>query len=35
MALVTTFMTSPRVEWVYPARLMVVERVDVSSRQVA
>ncbi len=35
MALVTTFMTSPQLEWVYPARLRVVERVDVSSRQVA
>jgi len=25
MALVTTFMTSPLLEWVYPAKLMVVE----------
>src|SRR5688572_586023 len=25
MALVTTFMTSPLLEWVYPARLMAVE----------
>lgn len=25
MALVTTFMTSPLLEWIYPARLMVVE----------
>jgi Kef-type K+ transport system membrane component KefB len=34
MALVTTFMTSPLLEWVYPRRLMVVEG-DAASQEVA
>lgn len=35
MALVTTFMTSPLLEWVYPSRLRAVEEKEASSRQVA
>jgi Kef-type K+ transport system membrane component KefB len=35
MALVTTFMTSPLLEWVYPARLMLVEEEVEEARQVA
>jgi Kef-type K+ transport system membrane component KefB len=36
MALVTTFMTSPLLEWVYPARLMVVQETHTAAaRQVA
>ena len=34
MALVTTFMTSPLLEWVYPSRLMVVEG-DGAARELA
>src|SRR6185312_1047156 len=32
MALVTTFMTTPLLEWVYPARLMVLERGPVPAK---
>jgi Kef-type K+ transport system membrane component KefB len=35
MALVTTFMTSPLLEWIYPLRLRTVEEKDQASRQVA
>jgi Kef-type K+ transport system membrane component KefB len=35
MALVTTFMTSPLLEWVYPTRFMVVESEAGASRHVA
>lgn len=36
MALVTTFMTSPLLEWVYPAKLTVVESEErVQGRAVA
>jgi Kef-type K+ transport system membrane component KefB len=35
MALVTTFMTSPLLEWVYPTRFMVVESESGASRHVA
>jgi len=35
MALVTTFMTSPLLEWVYPARLILVEADAAASREVA
>jgi Kef-type K+ transport system membrane component KefB len=35
MALVTTFMTSPLLEWVYPAKLMLVEEDLKAARQVA
>lgn len=36
MALVTTFMTSPLLEWVYPAKLMVVEdETELEAQQVA
>ena len=35
MALVTTFMTSPLLEWVYPARLILVEAEAAASREVA
>jgi Kef-type K+ transport system membrane component KefB len=35
MALVTTFMTSPLLEWVYPTRLMVIEREELAAEHVA
>jgi len=35
MALVTTFMTSPLLEWVYPARLMVVGDGEDGAGQIA
>jgi Kef-type K+ transport system membrane component KefB len=35
MALVTTFMTSPLLEWVYPANLILVEGDTAASREVA
>jgi Kef-type K+ transport system membrane component KefB len=35
MALVTTFMTSPLLEWVYPTKLMVVERENLPAQHVA
>jgi Kef-type K+ transport system membrane component KefB len=33
MALVTTFMTSPLLEWVYPTHLMVAEKLSVIGGQ--
>jgi Kef-type K+ transport system membrane component KefB len=35
MALVTTFMTSPLLEWVYPAKLMLVEEDAEAAREIA
>jgi len=35
MALVTTFMTSPLLEWIHPTRLMLVEEDANAARQVA
>ena len=35
MALVTTFMTTPLLEWVYPARLLRAEVDDVAQKSVA